>query len=83
MTNINYGYTERKGRHPQTGAEIYYVGKPLATKPTDARFPDGDYTIHVLASDLVHPNAQGHLAIFRSLAPFFEVPPQFTWEEAR
>lgn len=33
-----------------------YSGQPLATKPTEARFPDGDYKLHVLASDLVHSN---------------------------
>ena len=39
-----------------TAATANYADKPTATKPTEARFPDGDYTIHVLASDLVHAN---------------------------
>jgi lysophospholipase L1-like esterase len=32
-------------------------------------------------ADTVHPNAQGHLAIFREVAPFFQVPRYFPWEE--
>ena len=32
-------------------------------------------------ADTVHPNAQGHLAIFRELAPVFRVPRYFPWEE--
>jgi hypothetical protein len=39
-----------------TAATANYAGKPTATKPTEARFPDGDYTIHAIASDLVHSN---------------------------
>ena len=29
----------------------------------------------------VHPNAAGHLAMFRELAPAFDVAPYFPWEE--
>ena len=32
--------------------------------------------------DTVHPNAIGHLALFREPAPTFEVPLFFPWEEA-
>jgi lysophospholipase L1-like esterase len=32
--------------------------------------------------DPVHPNAVGHLAMFRELAATFDVAPQFLWEEA-
>jgi hypothetical protein len=52
-------YWRTKAKEDNGGAspmQANYAGMPLATKPTDARFPDGDYTIHVLASDLVHPN---------------------------
>jgi lysophospholipase L1-like esterase len=31
--------------------------------------------------DTVHPGPQGHLAIFRELAPLFRVSPYFPWEE--
>lgn len=31
--------------------------------------------------DTVHPNAIGHLALFRELSPYFEVPRFFPWEE--
>ncbi len=31
--------------------------------------------------DTVHPGPQGHMAIFRALAPVFEVDAQFPWEE--
>jgi hypothetical protein len=40
----------------QSPAQANYADKTLATKPSEARFPDGDYTIHLLASDLVHAN---------------------------
>ena len=33
-----------------------YAGKTQATKGSEARFPDGEYTLHFLASDLVHSN---------------------------
>lgn len=39
-----------------TAAQANYAGKAQATKPTDARFPDSEYIIHVLASDLVNIN---------------------------
>lgn len=32
-------------------------------------------------ADTVHPGPQGHLAIFRALAPVFGVSPYFPWEE--
>ncbi|NCO33413.1 MAG: hypothetical protein AUJ92_07290 [Armatimonadetes bacterium CG2_30_59_28] len=32
-------------------------------------------------ADIVHPNALGHLAMFRELAPVFGVSPNFPWEE--
>lgn len=33
-----------------------YATAPITPNPMEARFPDGDYTIHVIASDLVHEN---------------------------
>lgn len=32
--------------------------------------------------DAIHPGWLGHLAFFRELAPCFEVPPYFPWDEA-
>jgi len=32
-------------------------------------------------SDAIHPGFSGHVAFFRELAPFFEVPKYFSWEE--
>jgi murein DD-endopeptidase MepM/ murein hydrolase activator NlpD len=43
-------------RAEPTSTHANYADRPLALTPTDARFPDGDYTIHVVASDLVHEN---------------------------
>ncbi len=39
---------------PATVAHANYTGKPDTNKAREARFPDGTYTIHVLASDLIH-----------------------------
>ena len=33
-------------------------------------------------TDTLHLNAQGHLAMFRELAPHFGIPKHFTYEEA-
>jgi murein DD-endopeptidase MepM/ murein hydrolase activator NlpD len=41
---------------PVDGPQANYAGQPSTTKATEARFPDGDYTVHVVASDLNHPN---------------------------
>lgn len=32
-------------------------------------------------SDAVHPNALGHLAFYREMAPLFDLPTRFPWEE--
>lgn len=32
-------------------------------------------------SDAIHPGPQGHLAFFRELAPLFDVPRHFPWEQ--
>lgn len=40
----------------ETPMPANYASKTTTTKPNKARFPDGDYNIHVLASDLVHAN---------------------------
>jgi hypothetical protein len=49
-----------------------YAGQPTTTKAWEARFPDGDYTIHVLASDLVHHDVDVKLPTTRleNFAPF-------------
>lgn len=39
-------------------------------------------TLWLRMSDAIHPGYQGHLVFFRELAPFFEVPKYFPWEEA-
>lgn len=38
---------------PVVSTHANYAGLPTTTKAWEARFPDGDYTIHVLASDFV------------------------------
>ena len=35
-------------------AHANYAGKPDARKNAQARFPDGDYVVHIIAGDLVH-----------------------------
>lgn len=32
-------------------------------------------------SDAIHPGALGHLAFYRELAPLFDLPPHFPWED--
>jgi hypothetical protein len=39
---------------PVDSTHANYAGQPTTTKAWEARFPDGDYVIHVIASDLVH-----------------------------
>lgn len=51
-----------------TSDHANYAGLPDTTKAIEARFQDGDYTIHVLASDLVH--ADEDLAIVVRLENF-------------
>jgi hypothetical protein len=50
-----------------------YAGMPLASKPSDARFPDGDYDIHVLASDLVHADVDLVSVMFNGTTPLQHV----------
>jgi hypothetical protein len=40
----------------ETSATANYKGKPDTSKAREARFPDGEYTLHILASDLIHAN---------------------------
>ncbi|HEV7731241.1 MAG TPA: fibronectin type III domain-containing protein [Candidatus Binatia bacterium] len=49
-----------------------YAGEPATAKAWEARFPDGDYTVHVLASDLVHQDVDLRLLPTRleNFAPF-------------
>jgi lysophospholipase L1-like esterase len=37
-------------------------------------------TLSLYMSDAVHPGPDGHMAMFRELAPRFDVPPRFCWE---
>ena len=57
---------------PVGSTHANYAGQPTTTKAWEARFPDGDYTIHVIASDLVHPNVDLKLPVVRleNFAPF-------------
>ena len=57
---------------PATGPNANFHDRAVTTKATEARFPDGDYTIHVVASDLVHPNVDLELPVTRleNFAPF-------------
>jgi hypothetical protein len=48
---------------PNDSGNANYAGFPDAARPHDARFPDGVYTIHVVANDLV-----------QSGGPFLEIP---------
>lgn len=50
----------------------YHFGHPGAN-------PQG---LRLRMSDVIHPNDVGHLAFFRELAPHFNVPKYFPWEEA-
>jgi len=37
-------------------------------------------TLSLYMSDAVHPGPDGHMAMFRELAPLFDVPTRFCWE---
>ncbi len=53
--NEHWNTNAKNDSQPATSAHANYAGKELATKATEARFPDGLYTVHVLAADLIHP----------------------------
>jgi hypothetical protein len=55
-----------------TSTHANYAGQPTTTRAWEARFPDGDYTIHLVASDLQHPNVDVPLPRVRleNFAPF-------------
>ncbi len=57
---------------PAIDPNANFHDRPVTTKATEARFPDGDYKIHVVASDLVHPNVNIDLPVTRveNFAPF-------------
>jgi hypothetical protein len=49
-----------------------YAGQPTTTKAWEARFPDGDYAVHLLASDRVHQDVDVKLppARLENFAPY-------------
>jgi len=57
---------------PVGSTHANYAGRDTTTKAWEARFPDGDYVIHVIASDLEHPNVDLTLPVARleNFAPF-------------
>jgi hypothetical protein len=57
---------------PSTGRDANFARHPVTTRATRARFPDGEYQIHVVASDLVHRNVDVKLPPTRleNFAPF-------------
>ncbi len=59
---------------PVGAVQANYASKPTTTKAWEARFPDGDYTIHLLASDLVHTDVDVKLPTARTenFAPFVQ-----------
>jgi hypothetical protein len=57
---------------PVVSSHANYANQPTTTKAWEARFPDGDYTVHLLASDLVHTDIDLPLPPTRleNFAPF-------------
>jgi hypothetical protein len=57
---------------PVGSAHANYAEQPTTTKAWEARFPDGDYTIHAIASDLEHPNVDLPLPVvhLENFAPY-------------
>ncbi len=57
---------------PVGSTHANYANQPTTTKGWEARFPDGDYTVHLLASDLVHTDVDLTLPPTRleNFAPF-------------
>lgn len=55
-----------------TSLNANFADRPVTTRATRARFPDGEYQIHVVASDLEHPNVDVKLPVTRleNFAPF-------------
>ena len=52
------------------------------TKTFEVKHPVADPTgLWPRMGDAIHPGYLGHLAFFRELAPLFEVPTYFPWEE--
>lgn len=48
---------------PGTVETANYAGLPDALVPTLARFPDGEYAVHVVASDLIHAAATSSFTV--------------------
>ena len=53
----------------ETGATANYAGLPDTNIATNARFPDGDYTIHVIASDLLATSDLTHVVRLENFCP--------------
>ncbi len=70
-------YWRTKAKEDNSGATLIdanFAGKPEATKGSEARFPDGEYTLHFLASDLVNSNVDLTIKNVRleNYAPFIK-----------
>jgi len=70
-------YWRTKAKEDNSGATLIdanFAGKTEATKGSEARFPDGEYTLHFLASDLVNSNVDLTMKNVRleNYAPFIK-----------
>jgi hypothetical protein len=59
---------------PATAPDANFAARPVTARATQARFPDGEYQIHVVASDLEHANVDLKLPVTRleNFAPFLK-----------
>jgi hypothetical protein len=58
VLSTEYWRTTAEDDRVTNPTQANYAGKQIALSANMARFPDGDYTLHVLASDLVHANVE-------------------------
>ena len=72
VTIVNIGDSTSVVTHATHGRHNWFTYKNEAANPQN---------LCMRMMDTVHPNAIGHLALFRELAPTFEVPLFFPWEE--
>jgi len=68
----------------ELGCEVVDHYRLWTEKTFTVRQPVADPTgLWPRMGDAIHPGYLGHLAFFRELAPLFDVPPHFPWEEAQ
>ncbi len=56
VRNQHWNTNARDDDSTETVSYANYAGRPDATHALEARFPDGDYKVHVTATDLIHTN---------------------------